>query len=79
MAKRCALKQILNESIAILDSIINDVNIPTDVRIKAKELRIDFAEELLNIFAAEKRSSDPYKVFNEATERRSWRRSAEKV
>jgi hypothetical protein len=73
------LKQILNESIAVLDSIINDGNIPTNIRIKAKELRTDFAEELLNIFAAEKRSSDPYKAFNEATERRLWRRSAKKV
>jgi hypothetical protein len=68
----------LRESIDKLDSVAQDPREPADMKIKAKELRASFIEDLREVLAAET-SSDPHKTFSEVTERRLWRHSAEKI
>lgn len=58
--KHRALRQILRESIATLDSIAEDWSEPADIRIKAKELRVAFVGELQGVLAAEMSSDLQY-------------------
>jgi predicted metalloendopeptidase len=72
------LKLTLRESIDKLDSVAQDPREPADIKIKAKELRATFIEDLRAVLEAET-SSDPHKTFNEVTERRLWRRGFGKI
>ena len=72
------LEQKLRESIDKLDSVVLDPSEPADIKIKAKELRAAFIEDLREVLATET-SSDPHKTFNEVTERRLWRRGFGKI
>jgi hypothetical protein len=72
------LEQTLRESIDKLDSVALDPSEPADMKIKAKELRAAFIEDLREVLATET-SSDPHKTFNEVTERRLWRRGFGKI
>ena len=72
-------KQMLNETIANMDRIIEDVSTKATDRRKAEKVKTECSEDLQDILAAESKSSDQNRTINEAIEPISRRHSAKKT